>query len=282
MLQPMRSPSLLAASLALLLSAGLLSAGPGPESRPVEEAVTRLWNRPGLAMAAGLEQPPGKYRPDLLRALELTTRFVKLESVEWTPAATLAAKGGLAGKLTIRAAGRIPPSTATCQTTATLDGLVLDEGHLRTRGGLRVLAPGRLRAQVSIPFDLMGVLNRGLRVSGEGGRLTVSGHRKVLLLEIPFHLEGRLERADPIHVDLAPTQLSLARIPAPATIRDSLLQGINPIFCVDAALGPLAWLATVELDRLRVDPAGLAIEVHGALRLPNGPTPGAPHHPLPR
>ncbi len=281
MLLPMRPPSLLAASLALLLGTGLLPAGPGPESRMVQEAVTRLWNRPGLAMAAGLEQPPGKYRPDLLRALELTTRFVKLESVEWTPAATLGATG-LAGKLTLRAAGRIPPSTATCQTTATLDGLVLDEGSLRTRGGLRVLAPGRLRAQVSIPFDLMGVLNRGLRVSGEGGRLTVSGHRKVLLLEVPFHLEGRLERADPIHVDLAPTQLSLARISAPAAIRDALLQGINPIFCVDAALGPLAWLATVELERLRVDPAGLVIEVQGALRLPGGPEPGTPHHPLPR
>jgi hypothetical protein len=282
MLHAMRPMSMLGVLMALFLSVGPLGAGPGPESRLVEDAVTRLWNRPGLAMAAGLEQPPSRYRPELVRALELTTRHVKLQSVEWTPAASVAVAGRLSGRLAVRAAGQIPPSTATCQTTATIDGLVLDESQLRTRGGLRVLAPGRLQAEVSLPFDLMGVLNRGLRVSGEGGLLTVSGRRKVLLLEIPFQLEGRLEKADPIHVNLAPTQLSLARMSAPAALREALLQGINPIFCVDAALGPLAWLATVELDRLQVASSGLTIQVQGALRLPGGPAPGLPHHPLPK
>ncbi|MBI2943933.1 MAG: hypothetical protein HYY25_07005 [Candidatus Wallbacteria bacterium] len=267
-------------ALLALFAAGAVSvwsAEPAPAT--VEAGFRRLWERPGLLLDAGLNRPPPGEGPVVLRALEFTARSSRLVSVAWTPAASGGSDGPVRGTLAARVAGVMPPSTRTLEIDLVAVGLGLDREALRTRGAIRLVEPGRYRATSRLPFDLMELLNKGTRLGEEGGALVASGRRKVLLFELPFRLEGPLAAVDRVHVTLAPTQLSLASIPAPGPIRNALVDAVNPVFCIDAALGPLRHLLFAEVDSVRVEPTAVAVTVAGHPRLPGDPEPGPPHHP---
>ncbi|MBI3890770.1 MAG: LmeA family phospholipid-binding protein [Candidatus Wallbacteria bacterium] len=259
-----------------LLAARVEAGGSAPAD--VEAALRRLWDRPGLLLDAGLNKPATGEAPFVLRALEFTAKSAKLSSVEWTPGKPGRA-GAVRGDLKARIAGVMPPSTRTLDLTVEAPGVSLDRRALETRGSVRLVDPGSFRATSRIPLDLLEALNRPTRISEKAGGLLIQGRRRVLLFEVPFRLQGPLACEDRVHVFLRPTQLSLASIQAPGPIRDALLDAVNPVLCIDAAMGPLRHLMTVEIESVQVEPGAIVLKVSGRLRPPGDPDAGPPHHP---
>ncbi len=265
-------------SIVLVLSLVRIAEAGGDTQADVEGAFRRLWEKPGLVLNAGLNNPPPQSRPMVLKALELTAKMAKLEWVHWTPSPSSSAAGPIRGELTAHLAGIMPPSTAPVDFTLLAPDVQLDRATLEQRGGIKLVNPGHFTAVSRIPFDLMAAFNRGSRITASSGQLEVRGHRKVLLFEVPYRLTGPLEVPDRVHMNLRPTSLSMASISAPGAVREALLEAVNPVFCADDAMGPLRYMVTVEIESVAVEPSAVVLHTRGKLRPPGDPDPGPPHH----
>lgn len=245
----------------------------------VEAAVRRVWDKPILLLALGLRQPPPKDQAIMAKALQFTAKSFRLDSLEWKPSATAPAKGPVTGDLRLAFSGRVPPSGTTLDCTVHFINAGLDRAALEKRGALEIVSPGRYRTTFAIPFDLLALISKGTTFTAQNGKLEVKGKGKFLFFTPSYRLIGRLESPDRVHVNLEPDALSLASLPAPGPVRKAIVDTVNPVFCSDSAMGLLRNLAILEVDRVSVEPAGLAFEGSGRLRLPGDPEPGPPHHP---